>query len=163
MNRVNDSFSRREKADEKIVTTAETEPCLTVTDAADDRALAVIANGLAGYNYGKVAYRDFRPLAVLASDPNTGEVIGGLSGRTSFGLLFVERFFLPDNIRGNGLGSRLIALAEGEARRRGCTRAALFTLTFQAPGFYLKQGYEVAAQLECAPPGATRMLMTKRL
>jgi len=163
MNRVNDSFSRREKTDEKIVTTAETEPGLTVTDAPDDRARAVIADGPAGYNYDKVAYRDFRPLAVLASDPNTGEVIGGLSGRTSFGLLFVERFFLPDNLRGNGLGSRLIALAEEEARRRGCTRAALFTLTFQAPGFYLKQGYEVAAQLECAPPGATRMLMTKKL
>jgi GNAT superfamily N-acetyltransferase len=89
--------------------------------------------------------------------------MGGLSGRTSFSLLFVERFFLPGNLRGNGLGSRLIALAEEEARRRGCTRAALFTLTFQAPGFYLKQGYEVAAQLECAPPGATRMLMTKKL
>jgi GNAT superfamily N-acetyltransferase len=164
MNRVNDSLSRREKTDEKIVTTAETEPCLTATDAPDDRARAVIADGLAGSNYDKVAYRDFRPLAVLASDPNTGEVIGGLSGRTSFGLLFVERFFLPDNLRGNGLGSRLIALAEEEARRRGCTRAALFTLTFQAPGgFYLKQGYEVAAQLECTPPGATRMLMTKKL
>ena len=159
MNRVNDSFSRREKTDEKIVTTAETEPCLTVSDAPDDRARAVIADGLAGYNYDKLAYRDFRPLAVLASDPNTGEVIGGLSGRTSFGLLFVERFFLPDSLR----GSRLIALAEEEARRRGCTRAALFTLTFQAPGFYFKQGYEVAAQLECTPPGATRMLMTKKL
>ena len=48
MNRVNDSFSRREKADEKIVTTAETEPCLTVADAPDDRARAVIADGLAG-------------------------------------------------------------------------------------------------------------------
>ena len=60
--------------------TAETEPCLTVTDAPDDRARAVIADGLAGYNYDRVAYRDFRPLAVLASDPNTGEVIGGLSG-----------------------------------------------------------------------------------
>jgi len=62
------------------VNTAETEPCLTVTDAPDDRARAVIADGLAGYNYDRVAYRDFRPLAVLASDPNTGEVIGGLSG-----------------------------------------------------------------------------------
>jgi GNAT superfamily N-acetyltransferase len=163
MNRVNDSFSRREKTDEKMLTSAETEPCLTVTDAPDEPARAVIADGLAAYNYDKVAYRDFRPLAVLASDPNTGEVIGGLSGRTSFGLLFVERFFLPDDLRGNGLGSCLIALAEEEARRRGYTRAASFTLTFQAPGFYLKQGDEVAAQLECAPPGATRMLMTKKL
>jgi hypothetical protein len=39
----------------------------------------------------------------------------------------------------------------------------LFTLSFQAPGFYLKQGYEIAAQLECSPPGASRMLMTKKL
>jgi hypothetical protein len=39
----------------------------------------------------------------------------------------------------------------------------LFTLTFQAPGFYLKQGYEIAARLECSPPGATCMLMTKQL
>jgi hypothetical protein len=50
-----------------------------------------------------------------------------------------------------------------KARRRGCTRAALFTLTFQAPGFYLKHGYDIAARLDCNPPGATRMLMTKRL
>jgi GNAT superfamily N-acetyltransferase len=97
------------------------------------------------------------------ANPNSGEVIGGLSGRTSFGLLFVERFFLRETRRGNGLGSRIIALAEEEARRRGCTRAALFTLSFQAPGFYLKQGYEIAAQLECSPPGATRMLMSKKL
>jgi hypothetical protein len=39
----------------------------------------------------------------------------------------------------------------------------LFTLTFQAPGFYLKQGYEIAAKIDCDPPGATRMLMTKTL
>jgi len=110
-----------------------------------------------------VGYRDHRPLAVVVSDPDTGATIGGLFGRTSFGLLFVERFFLPENVRGNGLGSRVIAQAEEEARRRGCTRAALFALTFQAPGFYLKHGYDIAARLDCDPPGATRMLMTKKL
>ncbi len=92
------------------------------------------------------------------------ECMSGLASfsnwRTSFGLLFVERFFLPENYRGNGLGSRVIALAEAEAKRRGCTRAALF---FQAPGFYLKQGYDIAARIDCTPPGATRMLMTKNL
>jgi GNAT superfamily N-acetyltransferase len=134
-----------------------------VTDTLDDRARGIVADGLAGYNDEKAGYRDYRPLAVTVSDPATGEVIGGLVGRTSFGLLFVERFFLPEHLRGNGLGSRVIALAEEEGRRRGCTRAALFTLTFQAPGFYLKQGYNIAARLECSPPGATRMLMTKQL
>ena len=95
--------------------------------------------------------------------PATGELIGGLTGRTSFGLLFVERFFLPEKWRRNGLGSRVLASAEAEAKRRGCTRAALFTLTFQAPGFYQKQGDEIAARLDCDPPGATRVLMAKRL
>jgi GNAT superfamily N-acetyltransferase len=138
--RVNDSFSSLEKADEKIVNTAETEPVFSVTDAADDRERAVIADGLAGYNYDKVGYRDYRPLTVLMADLNTGEVIGGLSGRTSFGLLFVERFFVPETRRGDGLGSRIIALAEEEARRRGCTRAALFTLTFSSAGFLSQAG-----------------------
>ena len=134
-----------------------------VTDAPDEPARAAIADGLSGYNDDKAGYRDYRPLAVTVSDPATGEVVGGLFGRTSFGLLFVERFFLPERLRGNGLGSRVIALAEEEGRRRGCSRAALFTLTFQAPGFYLKQGYEIATRLECSPPGATRIVMTKQL
>ena len=67
-------------------------------------------------------------------------MIGGLFRRTSLGLLFVERVFLPERVRGYRLGSRVIALAEEEAKRRGCTRAALFTLTFQAPGFYPQAG-----------------------
>ena len=141
----------------------ENEPAVTVTDAPDERARAVIGDGLSAYNFAKVGYRDYRPLAVLVTDPQSGETMGGLYGRTSHGLLFVERFFLPETARSQGLGSRVLALAEEEAQRRGCTRAALMTLTFQAPGFYLKQGYEVAARLECDPPGATRMLMTKKL
>ena len=146
-----------------MAATAEGEPNVAVTDVLDDSARAVIADGLAGYNDEKAGYRDHRPLAVLVSDPDTSEVVGGLFDRTSFGLLFVERFFLPENSRGDRLGSRVIALAEEEAKRRGCTRAALFTLTFQAPGFYLKQGYDIAARIDCAPPGVTRMLMTKKL
>jgi hypothetical protein len=39
----------------------------------------------------------------------------------------------------------------------------LSTLHFQAPGFDLKQGWEVAARIECEPPGHTRFYMTKNL
>jgi GNAT superfamily N-acetyltransferase len=134
-----------------------------VTERPDERARNIIADGLAAYNAAKAGYQDYRPLAVLVTDSQSGETVGGLYGRTSLGLLFVERFFLPQSLRGRGLGSRVLALAEQEAKRRGCTRAALMTLTFQAPEFYRKQGYEIAARLECDPPGATRLLMTKKL
>ncbi|HZU90700.1 MAG TPA: GNAT family N-acetyltransferase [Stellaceae bacterium] len=146
-----------------MASAADSEPTVTVTDRPDERARTVIADGLSAYNYEKARYRDYRPLAVVVSEAETGETVGGLYGRTSLGLLFVERFFLPETWRGKGLGTRVLALAEEEARRRGCTRAALMTLTFQAPGFYLKQGYSVAARLDCDPPGATRFLMTKKL
>jgi hypothetical protein len=42
-------------------------------------------------------------------------------------------------------------------------RAVLSTLHFQAPGFYQKQDWEVAARIECEPPGHTRFYMTKKL
>ena len=100
---------------------------------------------------------------VIRRDPETRKVAGGLLGRTYLGLLTVERFFLPEDLRRDRLGSRILALAEEEGRRRGCTRAVLSTLHFQAPGFYLKQGWEVAARIDCEPPGHTRFYMTKKL
>ena len=46
-------------------------------------------------------------------------------------------------------------MAEQEGSRRGCTRIPLTTLSIEAPGFYLKQGYGVAATIDCEPPGLT--------
>jgi GNAT superfamily N-acetyltransferase len=136
---------------------------ITLTDAPDDDERAVIMDGLRAYNEAQAGFWDGRPLAILASDTETEKVVGGLLGRTSLGLLTVERFFLPEDLRRDRLGSRILAMAEEEGRRRGCTRAVLSTLHFQAPGFYLKQGWEVAARIECAPPGHTRFYMTKKL
>jgi hypothetical protein len=48
-------------------------------------------------------------------------------------------------------------------RNRGCSMAALYTITFQAPAFYERQGYRVLGRVECRPPGYTRMCMTKAL
>jgi GNAT superfamily N-acetyltransferase len=139
------------------------ETTITLTDAPDDDERAVITDGLRAYNEARAGCWDGRPLAILVRDPETEEVLGGLLGRTSLGLLRVDTFFLPEDLRQGRLGSRILAMAEEEGRRRGCTRAVLSTLHFQAPGFYLKQGWEVAARIDCAPPGHTRFFMTKKL
>ena len=139
------------------------ETTITLTDAPDDDEGAVITNGLRAYNQARAGTWDGRPLAIFARDPETQKVVGGLLGRTSLGLLTVERFFLPEDLRRARLGSRILAMAEEEGRRRGCTRAVLSTLHFQAPGFYQKQGWDVAARIECEPPGHTRFYMTKKL
>jgi GNAT superfamily N-acetyltransferase len=139
------------------------EPTIVLTDAPDDADTAIIAEGLRAYNAAQAGYDDYRPIAVFVTDPQTGAVVGGLYGASSRGQLRVDRFFLPEGLRRGGLGSRLLAMAEAEGRRRGCTRVTLNTMEIQAPGFYRKQGYEAAAVLECMPPGVTRYLMTKKL
>lgn len=139
------------------------ETTITLTDAPDGDESAVVTDGLRAYNEAQAGIWDGRPLAIFARDPETQKVVGGLLGSTSLGLLRVDRFFLPEGLRGNALGSRILAMAEDEGRRRGCTRAVLSTLHFQAPGFYLKQGWEVAARIECEPPGHTRFYMIKKL
>jgi GNAT superfamily N-acetyltransferase len=136
---------------------------IAVTDEPSAGDESVIRDGLSAYNFEKAGYCDQRPLAILVSDPESGDVVGGLLGGTSFGLLRIDRFFLPESLRKQGLGTRIINAAEEEGRRRGCARALLTTLSFQAPDFYKRQGWEVLAELEGVPPAPSRFLMTKTL
>jgi GNAT superfamily N-acetyltransferase len=142
---------------------AKGDPDIIVPDELDPADVAVITDGLGAYDFSQIGYRDFRRLAVFVRDAQTGKVVGGLYGRSEFGLVYVDWLFLPENLRGARIGSRVLAMAEEEGRRRGCTRIALTTLSVQAPGFYKKQGYDVAATIDCDPPGLTRYYMMKKL
>ena len=142
---------------------AKADPDITVTDELDPADVAVITDGLGAYDFSQIGYRDFRRLFVVVRDLQTGKVVGGLYGRSEFGLVYVDWLFLPEDLRGAGIGSRVLAMAEEEGRRRGCTRIALTTLSVEAPGFYKKQGYDVAATIDCDPPGLTRHYMMKML
>jgi GNAT superfamily N-acetyltransferase len=142
---------------------AKTDPDIIVTDELDPADVAVITEGLSAYDLSQIGYRDFRRLFVVVRDPQTGKVVGGLYGRSEFGLVYVDWLFLPEDLRRARIGGRVLAIAEEEGRRRGCTRITLTTLSVEAPGFYKKQGYDVAATIDCDPPGLTRYYMMKKL
>lgn len=134
---------------------------VTVTEAPSPEARAVVSDGLDAYNRQQAGYWDGRPLAVLVADPATGAVLGGLTGRTSLGLLFIDLVHLPDRLRGQGLGARILREAEEEARRRGCQSGVLFTISFQAPDFYTRQGWQEFGRIPCDPPGTARVFFRK--
>ncbi|KQX56923.1 MULTISPECIES: GNAT family N-acetyltransferase [unclassified Streptomyces] len=138
-------------------------PDLAVTDAPAPGDLAAISDALDRFNVERTGVDDRRPLAVLVREPGTHRVVGGLTGRTSLGLFFLDLFFLPPELRGGGLGAEILRRAEGEARARGCAMGVLYTITFQAPGFYRKQGWRQLGEVPVAPPGAGRVFMTKDL
>ncbi|UTH74819.1 GNAT family N-acetyltransferase [Chromobacterium sp. IIBBL 290-4] len=124
---------------------------------------AIIEDGLSRYNDNIAGYADRLPLAVLARDPDSGEVLGGAYGRSSLGLLFLDLFHLPESRRGQGLGSRILAAFEEEGRRRGCRHAVLYTISFQAPDFYQKHGWQAFGEIPCDPPGTSRIFLRKAL
>ena len=142
---------------------SQTDYRVIVTNEESAAAERTIKTGLAEYNREQAGYIDTRPLLVHLTDAASGEIVGGLAGRTSLGLFFIDLFFLPAALRGHRLGTEIMEAAEAEAKRRGCSTAVLYTITFQAPGFYERRGYRVLGLIECAPPGHTRVCMIKTL
>jgi GNAT superfamily N-acetyltransferase len=139
------------------------EPLLSIARTRDPEAEAAISSGLAAYNATHFHPADRRTLDIVVRDADSGAPVGGLLGHTSFGLFFLDLFYLPKELRGAGLGKQIITRAEGEARRRGCTAAFVYTVTFQAPGFYERCGYRRFGEIACPPDGATRIFLTKAL
>jgi GNAT superfamily N-acetyltransferase len=133
---------------------------ITLTDDPDPHLEAVLDEGLAEHNAEMSRLRDWRALAVEVLDPDTGELAGGVLGRTSMGLFFLDLFYLPKKLRGGGIGSRALHMAEEEAIRRGCRAATLVTVNFQAPDFYARHGWEEFGRIASAP-GVERILMRK--
>jgi GNAT superfamily N-acetyltransferase len=135
---------------------------IALTDTPDPGLESVLWAGLADHNVARAGRHDGRPLAVLAHDCETGALVGGLLGRTSLGLFFLDLFYLPERLRGSGLGSRILGMAEGEAVARGCRAATLVTINFQAPDFYARHGWQEFGRIPCEP-GVERIFFRKTL
>ena len=138
-------------------------PTILVTDIVDRAAEEAIGGGLRKFNEEQSGISDLRPLAVILKDPDSGETRGGAIGRTSLGLLFLDLFFVPQPLRGSGLGTQILRMFEDEGRRRGCRSAVLYTISFQAPEFYARNGWTKFGEIPCDPPGTSRIFMTKSL
>jgi GNAT superfamily N-acetyltransferase len=138
-------------------------PDILITDVVDQRIEQVVGGGLKNFNDAASGISDTRPIAVVVKDPVTSEVVGGAIGRSSLGLLFLDLFFLPEALRGSGLGTEVLRAFEEEGRRRGCRSGMLYTISFQAPGFYERNGWRRFGEVPCDPPGTSRIFMTKML
>ena len=139
-------------------------PTITLTDSPEPHMKQAILEPLLRFNKQHANWPDDQcPLVLLLSDPETGEIIGGLWGGTGFAQFHISTLFVPETLRGSGIGRALMGQAEEEAVRRGCLGAWLDTFSFQAPGFYEKLGYTVMGAIENFPPGHCRYLLKKPL
>ncbi len=128
--------------------------------AADREA---ILQPLLAFNQASGARPDYAPIAIMLKDTDGGASLGGLWGQLYYDWLFVELLFVAEPARRQGFGTKLVAAAEAIARQQGCVGVWLDSFSFQAPGFYLKQGFEAFGTLDDYPIGRKRVFFRKRL
>ncbi len=121
----------------------------------------LIIKGLSAFNDRAVGKSKYKSLTITLRQDK--EIVGGLTGSTWMGWLFVDLLWITDKYRGKGHGRLLMNKAESEARGRGVQNVFLNTFSFQAPGFYKKLGYKEFGRLKGFPAGHTRYWLKKAL
>jgi ribosomal protein S18 acetylase RimI-like enzyme len=121
-----------------------------------------VREALTQFNREHVGDDGHTPLNLVEYNEN-GQIIGGILGGTYWGWMYIDILWVNEHYRRRGLGSKLLSEAEKEAVRRGCHHVHLDTMSWQAPDFYIKHGYEVIGILPDIPNGNQKYLLMKAL
>ena len=121
-----------------------------------------VRESLLQFNKDQVGDDGHTPLNLVEYDAN-GDIVAGILGGTYWGWMYVDILWVREDQHGNGIGSRLLLEAEAVARERGCHHVHLDTMSWQAPDFYKKHGYEVVGILPDIPSGYQKYLLMKEL
>jgi hypothetical protein len=71
-------------------------PTITVIERPEPHMREAIVRPLIAFNNSRASQpEDYRPVVIILSDPDTGEIIGGLWGETNFAHLHVDLLFVP--------------------------------------------------------------------
>jgi GNAT superfamily N-acetyltransferase len=136
-------------------------PAFVSSDAPPPGTFEAIYGALEANSLALIGPARPRLLVIPIHDDN-GSIAGGLWGYTLFEWLHVQMLFVPEPLRGLGVGAALMASAESEARDRGCRGTCVDTFSFQAAPFYQRIGFTQYGKLRDCPPGHDRMYFCKR-
>jgi len=110
----------------------------------------------------EVVFEPDTRFAVFARNDG-GNVVGGIRACAFWNYCIIELLWLSDEVRGGGVGSKLVKEAETYAKSKGFQYMRTETLDFQAKPFYEKLGYKVFGELPNYPLEHTTYCLTKEL
>ena len=122
----------------------------------------IIGDLIRSYNRSKREVAESESLNLYVED-DSGELMAGLVAETFGNWLEIEYLFVKEDLRGQGIGSKLLQQAESEAKKRNCRYVFVNTYQFQAPAFYEKQGYKEIFTLKDYPYTGQRHYYQKDL
>jgi GNAT superfamily N-acetyltransferase len=137
-------------------------PEWTVQADPDSADRAELRRQLQAHNVASSNIADSQELGIFLRD-DAGELVAGASGWMWGACLEIDLVWVHPDLRGQGVGKRLLLTLETAARARGCREVSLNTFSFQAPEFYQKLGYEVLATIGNFGDGNKKFYMRKWL
>jgi ribosomal protein S18 acetylase RimI-like enzyme len=142
------------------------DPCrFTVSDSPTKEEINTIRKGLEEYNREQTNGEYDEPgieINLVLKD-SEGNVVGGINASTMLRVMHLEALWVADEVRKLGYGRELVLAAERIGFEKGCITSQTWSLSFQAPGFYQKIGYEVLGVYDGYPDGITETVLMKRL
>jgi GNAT superfamily N-acetyltransferase len=124
--------------------------------------LKILHDRLSTFNDGDVGPEARRALAVFVRD-ETGALVGGISGYTAWGWLYVQWLWVDETLRGQQMAGKMLEAAEQEAAARGCLGSLIDTFNPRAAKAYERQGYRPFGVLPDFPVGRSRIYLQKPL
>ncbi|MBP2098120.1 GNAT family N-acetyltransferase [Enterococcus rivorum] len=79
------------------------------------------------------------------------EIIGGITAKNFLGEMKIELLAIRSDYQKQGVGGALIQKVKESARKEKCHHLLLNTFSYQAPNFYLKNGFEQLAKIDNFP------------
>lgn len=134
----------------------------SILETLDPHDIQFLDDRIYEYNVSRTGIADGRLLAIILRDRDRN-IIAGLYGWTWGRCCEVKILWVHEQWRGQGLGTRLMAAAEAEARGRGAAQIVLSTHAFQAPDFYRRLGFEPVGHIDDYPEGYRSIFLRKRL
>lgn len=122
----------------------------------------VLSNGLLAHHSHQGHPRRSEVVHIFLKDKHK-KVLAGVIMTVLWNGMEINSLWVEESLRGRGLGTTLMNMAEEEGKKRGCTIAYTNTFSWQAPGFYERSGYTSYGKLENFPPGSSLTYYSKKL
>jgi GNAT superfamily N-acetyltransferase len=137
-------------------------PALVIEDSPSAADLALLEERVAAAAIETAQLGKEQEFGIFARDRD-GHVVAGVSGIVWGGCCELQALWVDESLRNRGIGRALMAGAEAEARRRGCTLVAFHAYDLLARGLYERLGYETVGVIENLPTGSAARWYRKRL
>jgi ribosomal protein S18 acetylase RimI-like enzyme len=82
------------------------------------------------------------PFGIFVKDVDS-KILGGVEGVTYYGALYIDMLWVNEELRFQGIGTKLVQEAENIGKKRKCTFSTVNTMDWEALPFYKSLGYKV--------------------